>query len=953
MAKNFKKSQNIDFVFQAILKRLKKDAIVLRQEAIPKYRDMLKSQMNNLYEDNFSKIKKYSNDPNFLNVLNKTAAEKFTNKIIAMRSGNNSQSKSRSKKSQEYKSSKGSTNNKGPDMHSAYDVSGGQYAEFNSKKSRSKQDPRTYDNRKMGGHTLPNKQRERDNDTHPGKKNTVPKRPSFTSMKKDKTLPGMEEGFNSSVGAPLTKGAKDGYYKSTGEFVRGNMQDDEEGVDYGDDMGVGFNGRSYSGGEKKSNRMGRADGRQTEFEQRMEKEMNSRQFSGKRVPPEINFSKQRGRQSGNMTAQYQDQQNMNPNTMINPNMMGMNMNPNMMNMNPNMMGMNMGPDMMGMNPAMNGFNPMNMGNGASFNEGDSDDESVFPQWNGPNNNEGMSNNNNGGFDMNQGGNLQYNPNIPMNGPNNLRSGSGGYQNQQQMPIKRKTGGGRFDSAYEQKIRERNLIDIETEQPGDTSLAYQSRNNDQYFDGNQGGMNSGMMNPMQMGGFTPGQPNMQNNGFNQMGMNFPNQMANPMMGGNSSFFFEQSKEKHSITKRKKKDKNKSKSDTKKKTKKKKRDSSSDSDSSGKHKSKKKLKEDSGLNFMSNIATYNSSNVSNLNTKSVVTVIDSDDELLAPPKINRTNQGNRFNQQYNQTNPRQSTSYSRQDTISNSSEDVKLRKIEEATKKLLEAKKELEMQERKTHESMKKEHSQEMKELKSSFDKPKKSKKESEKIKSKTNSNSNKPEKDIIEINSQDYADDATLNDYSVPLKKEYKNIKKVILEDYTIPSPEYELKEDSFFYYSQNETEKSIKIEPGKYTATKILQLIGEELSKDDFRLSVKSSAGIVTISNEEQTFNLVNKPGSINRILGFTDNNSTNCSTISGNQPFKWVIDNKIDLYLNSEKFGSINTTINSSKLQKKYEKEFKKPITWSELINIEFKSNGKLHKFYGKQHILRFKLVF
>jgi hypothetical protein len=222
-------------------------------------------------------------------------------------------------------------------------------------------------------------------------------------------------------------------------------------------------------------------------------------------------------------------------------------------------------------------------------------------------------------------------------------------------------------------------------------------------------------------------------------------------------------------------------------------------------------------------------------------------------------------------------------------------------------------------------------------------------------------DDVFVSSKEYSKNNNYNTYSIPLKKEFKNVIGLELGNCNIPSNNYNIiPSNNSFEYIINHRRKIIRIQEGKYNIGKLIKALHVGFEKYGDKIKITINNDYITITNLDRIkFYIVNCNKTISKLLGFKKINYENEYVYKGDEKFNLNVKNILYLFINNisnsyfAKIDSDNKTIILSKRASNFVNNPKKLRELNIIFKYSVNNNKKdYYHFNNKPHTLIFKII-
>ena len=222
-------------------------------------------------------------------------------------------------------------------------------------------------------------------------------------------------------------------------------------------------------------------------------------------------------------------------------------------------------------------------------------------------------------------------------------------------------------------------------------------------------------------------------------------------------------------------------------------------------------------------------------------------------------------------------------------------------------------------------------------------------------------DDIFVSSKEYSKNNNYNTYSIPLKKEFKNVIGLELGNCNIPSNNYNIiPSNNSFEYIINHRRKIIRIQEGKYNIKKLIKALHVGFEKYGDKIKITINNDYITITNLDRIkFYIVNCNKTISKLLGFKKINYENEYIYKAEEKFNLNVKNILYLFIDNisnSYFAKIDSDNKKIILSNRASIFVNNPKKLREL-NIRFKysvnnKNKDYYHFNNKPHTLIFKII-
>ncbi len=193
----------------------------------------------------------------------------------------------------------------------------------------------------------------------------------------------------------------------------------------------------------------------------------------------------------------------------------------------------------------------------------------------------------------------------------------------------------------------------------------------------------------------------------------------------------------------------------------------------------------------------------------------------------------------------------------------------------------------------------------------------KVKRKNKSHKQKVKYHNLDIKSKEQTEPEYYNDYMIDLDKTLKNVVSFELVSYNLPNINNNVtNHNNELTVSIGKDEHHIELDEGHYSITNLTSYLQNCFDKIGISLQIKvnKSNNIIIKSKKDEEFKIIDGNNSIHALLGFTDNNLDENSTIhKSNDKHKVTDDTKIYLFvenvLNGKSFATIDLNEDPSKV--------------------------------------------
>jgi hypothetical protein len=215
---------------------------------------------------------------------------------------------------------------------------------------------------------------------------------------------------------------------------------------------------------------------------------------------------------------------------------------------------------------------------------------------------------------------------------------------------------------------------------------------------------------------------------------------------------------------------------------------------------------------------------------------------------------------------------------------------------------------------------------------------------------------IEIDSVKFTNDNSCNDYVVTLPSTYKNVNRVELVSADVPKGDKNITTcNNVFSYRINNKTETIEIDEDDYGIDDLLEVLKDELDSLGDSIEITPEDDRITISNSNNDdFDILVVPRSINKILGFTKKSYYGKSSYTGEMDYNIDADHQVYLFmedisetpiteLNLGKTDKVNNIVKTVDIPSLNKLHIKFKVNTNPKDNILYDFNGNSHKLHLK----------
>ena len=220
---------------------------------------------------------------------------------------------------------------------------------------------------------------------------------------------------------------------------------------------------------------------------------------------------------------------------------------------------------------------------------------------------------------------------------------------------------------------------------------------------------------------------------------------------------------------------------------------------------------------------------------------------------------------------------------------------------------------------------------------------------------------VYISSKEYSKNSDYCSYSIPLKKEFKNVVGIELGNSIIPNNNFNIiPSNNSFEYIINHRRKIIRIQEGKYNIKKLIKALHVGFEKYGDRIEIRIDNNYINIRNLDRIkFYIINCNKTISNLLGFKKNNYENEYEYKADEEFNLNMKNIFYLFINNisnSYFAKIDSDNKKIILSNKTSNFMDNPKNLKELnITFKYSENGNKKDYYhfnNKPHTLIFRII-